>query len=206
MIQIENQLQTAITSSGLRPGPVRKALETATEAIYEDFDQGISPLKLVAEKANLIDRVLGFCFEYFYGKSDCPTCCVVAVGGYGRRELLPGSDIDLMILLPDETDEGLEQQLSRFLAFLWDIGLEVGHSVRTVADCKREGAADVTVITNMIESRLVTGSPELYQRFLEIISPKNAVCGTCGTTLPKPFILSRREAENIRRAPGGRYS
>ena len=121
MIDIENLLAEAVTSAGLRPGPVRKALELATERIYEDFDHGISPLKLVADKALLIDRVLSFCFKQFSGSAGCPECCLVAVGGYGRKELLPGSDIDLMILLPDETTPELEKQLSSFLAFLWPI-------------------------------------------------------------------------------------
>jgi [protein-PII] uridylyltransferase len=93
------------------------------------------------------------------------------VGGYGRRELLPGSDIDLMVLLGKKPDKALKEDLSKFLTFLWDIGLEVGHSVRTVKDCIREGKADVTVMTNMIESRLICGSKDLYEKFQKAIAP-----------------------------------
>ncbi|MDH3447034.1 MAG: [protein-PII] uridylyltransferase, partial [Gammaproteobacteria bacterium] len=92
-------------------------------------------------------------------------------GGYGRSELLPGSDIDLMILLEKNATKDQQQRISAFLTFLWDIGLEVGHSVRTIRDCVRQGRVDVTVMTNMIESRLIYGSEKLYEKFQQAISP-----------------------------------
>ncbi len=76
-----------------------------------------------------------------------------------------------MILVDKEPSREIQQKLSIFLTFLWDIGLEVGHSVRTIKDCVREGKADITVITNMIESRLVYGDESRYQRFQDAISP-----------------------------------
>jgi [protein-PII] uridylyltransferase len=88
---------------------------------------------------------------------------LIAVGGYGRGELHPCSDIDVLILLPkSEFDEGHEG-IERFLTFLWDIGLEVGHSVRTIDDCQRESAADVSVATTFIEARLLSGPEHLFQ-------------------------------------------
>ncbi len=82
---------------------------------------------------------------------------LVAVGGYGRGELHPCSDIDVLILLPKSEVADGHEGIERFLAFLWDIGLEVGHSVRTIDDCQRESAADVSVATTLIEARLLCG-------------------------------------------------
>jgi len=65
---------------------------------------------------------------------------LVAVGGYGRSELYPRSDIDLLVLLPDETDTTSQNSLKEFVGFLWDIGLEVSHSIRTVTQCIEESA------------------------------------------------------------------
>ena len=77
---------------------------------------------------------------------------------------MPGSDVDLLILLPDTDNNQFDQQITRLLTFLWDIGLEVGHSVRTIRDCVEQSLADVTVVTNIMEARLLAGSEDLYQR------------------------------------------
>lgn len=168
---IDDALGRALTPQGLQSAAIVEGLNQANEQIYRDFDRGVSIQELVHQKAKLVDRVLQFCCEHFI---DLETNCglsLIAVGGYGRSELFPGSDIDLMILLEKKPGKAMEQQLSAFLTFLWDIGLEVGHSVRTVKDCIREGKADVTVITNMIESRLIYGNRGLYEKFQKAIAP-----------------------------------
>ena len=116
--------------------------------------------------------MLEFCFRHFIGDRSLCNCCLVAVGGYGRSELMPGSDIDLMLLLEKKAGKAQEQQISAFLTFLWDIGLEVGHSVRTIRDCVRQGKTDITVMTNMIESRPICGSERLYEKFQKAIGPR----------------------------------
>lgn len=100
-------------------------------------------------------------------KSLCfpPALALVAVGGFGRGELYPGSDVDLLILLPEEPDAALTAQLEQLVGLFWDIGLEVGHSVRTVPDCLQEAAGDITVQTALLENRLLTGSISLYDQF-----------------------------------------
>ena len=94
---------------------------------------------------------------------------LVAVGGYGRGELLPHSDIDVLVLLPEEasTDAGspLKAAIEAFITACWDIGLEIGSSVRTLADCVAEAGADVTVQTALLESRLLCGARKLYAGF-----------------------------------------
>ncbi|MDG4869376.1 nucleotidyltransferase domain-containing protein, partial [Guyparkeria sp. 1SP6A2] len=95
---------------------------------------------------------------------------LVAVGGYGRGELHPHSDIDLLLLLEHDDDTPYREPLSAFVTFLWDIGLEIGHSVRSLNDCEREAEADVTVITNLLESRLIAGPETLREQMRERLS------------------------------------
>ena len=96
---------------------------------------------------------------------------LVAVGGFGREELFPHSDVDVLLLLPNDrspdTDAALKTQIETFIGHCWDAGLEIGSSVRNVADCLAEADKDVTVQTSLIESRLITGDVRLFNRFLK---------------------------------------
>ena len=95
---------------------------------------------------------------------------LVAVGGYGRGELYPHSDVDVLILRPDAAAHGEEQAIGAFLSALWDIGFEVGHSARTIAECRREMQNDVTVRTTLLENRLLAGSRRLFRALLEVVA------------------------------------
>lgn len=88
---------------------------------------------------------------------------LVAVGGLGRGELYPHSDIDVLILLPESGDEALAEQAAAFVRSCWDAGLDIGSSVRTTAQCEQAAASDNTVQTALLERRLLTGDPLLYQ-------------------------------------------
>ena len=94
---------------------------------------------------------------------------LVAVGGYGRGQLFPHSDIDVLVLLPegsvDDLDTPTREQLEGFITACWDHGLEIGSSVRTLSECLRESQADITVQTSMLESRLLSGDKSLFQQF-----------------------------------------
>ncbi len=96
---------------------------------------------------------------------------LLAVGGFGRAQLFPHSDIDVLLLLPDhakpETDALLKQKIESFISSCWDSGLEIGSSVRNVADCVTQAAGDVTVQTSLLESRLIFGNKRLYATFLD---------------------------------------
>ncbi|MBI4195906.1 MAG: [protein-PII] uridylyltransferase [Betaproteobacteria bacterium] len=94
---------------------------------------------------------------------------LLAVGGYGRGQLFPHSDIDLLILLPAAVDPPLQQKLECFVGLLWDIGLDVGHSVRTIAECLELASQDVTVQTGLLEARVITGNRGLFRRFSNAI-------------------------------------
>lgn len=115
---------------------------------------------LVNQKADFTDQILQLAWQKFIPKE--LKACLVAVGGYGRGELHPASDIDLMILLDEVENDTTRSQLEQLLMFLWDIGLEVGHSVRTQQECVEEATKDITVTTNLLESRLLCGDEELY--------------------------------------------
>jgi [protein-PII] uridylyltransferase len=94
---------------------------------------------------------------------------LVAVGGFGRGELFPHSDVDVLLMLPDdrspETDDALKARIEAFIGSCWDVGLEIGSSVRTPSDCLAEAAKDVTVQTSLLEARLIDGDPRLFADF-----------------------------------------
>ena len=98
-----------------------------------------------------------------------PEACLIAVGGFGRGELFPHSDVDVLLLLPDdginiEDNPALKARVEGFISSCWDCGLQIGSSVRTAAHCVEEAAKDVTVQTSLLEMRLVTGSAQCYKR------------------------------------------
>lgn len=149
----------------------RAALQTGNRVLVERFQAGRAVTDLVHARAALVDALLLRAWS-LYLRADDPALALLAVGGYGRGELHPASDIDLLILLRDD-DAPYREGIGGFLTFLWDIGLEVGHSVRNVDECLREASRDITVATNLQESRLLAGSAELYQKQLETCGPQH---------------------------------
>ena len=116
--------------------------------------------------ASLVDGVL---VQLWQKAGFAPDLCLVGVGGFGRGELFPYSDVDVLVLLPDgqtpEQRPGLQQQLETFIGNCWDCGLEIGSSVRTVSECLSESAKDITVQTSLLESRRIIGNPTLFADF-----------------------------------------
>ncbi len=148
----------------LEPGRWRKALSEHREHLRTQYLARPDPAVLLKSLSRLIDEVLtGAAQEVGLPES----VALLAGGGYGRRELFPYSDIDLLVLLEREPDAQLASTLERFITYLWDIGLEVGHSVRTVEQCVSEGCKDITVETNLLETRFIVGNSELFQTFLQ---------------------------------------
>jgi [protein-PII] uridylyltransferase len=95
---------------------------------------------------------------------------LIAVGGYGRQELYPASDIDLLLLLPDMQLTLCHQEaIAQYIRALWDMGLEVGHSVRTLDECLNEAAQDITVQTSLLDSRLISGSRTRFQFYYHTV-------------------------------------
>ena len=98
-----------------------------------------------------------------------PTCALLAVGGFGRGELFPHSDVDVLLMLPEdvspELDAGLKRRIEGFIGSCWDAGLEIGSSVRSIRECLAEAEKDVTVQTSLLESRLIAGHADLFHQF-----------------------------------------
>jgi [protein-PII] uridylyltransferase len=126
--------------------------------------------RLVRDRARLVDTLVIEAWELHAGAIAEPLA-LVAVGGYGRGELLPCSDVDVMVLVPAGEHPAVVAALERFLTFLWDIGLETGHSVRTIDDCQREALADIGVATALIEARLLAGQASLFAAMRRALAP-----------------------------------
>jgi [protein-PII] uridylyltransferase len=148
----------------------RSALRQAHTVLAQRFERGAPIVQLVRGRAWVVDQLLARAWRRIMAGAE-GQAALVAVGGYGRGELHPHSDVDLMVLLPVGELPALHQALEGFLLFLWDIGLEVGHSVRSVEDCEREGQADITVATNLMESRLLGGDASLYYAMRQVVGP-----------------------------------
>ncbi|MEI7515659.1 MAG: [protein-PII] uridylyltransferase [Betaproteobacteria bacterium] len=120
--------------------------------------------KVLRELSALADALLATLWTQ--AKLDAP-CALMAVGGYGRAELFPYSDVDVLVLLPDtqDGDLGLPKRIEQFIGNCWDSGLEIGSSVRTVQECVNEASKDVTVQTALLECRFLTGDAALVKRF-----------------------------------------
>jgi len=147
----------------------RGALEEADAALKARFaaDEAVEPL--VLDRARLVDVVLTRAWALFAASH--PELALLAVGGYGRGELHPCSDIDVMVLLPKSEGAPWQADLERFLTFLWDIGLEVGHSVRTIDDCQKESLADISVATTLLEARRLAGPELLFSAMKKALAP-----------------------------------
>ncbi|MCE9664137.1 [protein-PII] uridylyltransferase [Halomonas sp. M5N1S17] len=139
--------------------PFKVALGDIQARLDERFRTGADIRDLVHGRAWCLDRLLAIAWALQRWPDD--GVALLAVGGYGRGELHPHSDVDLMLLLEHDDDEPYREPLTAFITFLWDIGLEIGHSVRSLSDCEREAAGDITVITNLMESRTLAGPERL---------------------------------------------
>ena len=151
---------------------LRSDLKAQQNALENDFFQHQNPAQLLKKQSQLIDKLLKEI--WLQATILLPTghagAALIAVGGYGREELFPYSDIDLLILLPNQHDDVLNAQIETLIGQLWDIGLNVGHSVRTQDECFAEAKNDVTVQTNLLEARLLAGNKANYQQFVQSIS------------------------------------
>ncbi|MEZ9681817.1 bifunctional uridylyltransferase/uridylyl-removing protein GlnD [Vibrio splendidus] len=141
---------------------IKNQLEIFTQYQKNEFLNHHPVTDLVLLRSEYMDLLLNRLWEHF-GFNKLPHISLVAVGGYGRGELHPLSDIDILIVSQKTLPPALGDKVSQFITLLWDLKLEVGHAVRTIAECLEIGTDDLTVATNLQESRLLCGSEDTFQ-------------------------------------------
>ncbi|WP_432471904.1 [protein-PII] uridylyltransferase [Amphritea sp. HPY] len=205
------EFESALTESD-SPIPVfKQTLNDAQDKMNERFRNGEDIRKLIYGRAWLIDQLL----LQAWGLFDWPDArhyALLAVGGYGRGELHPRSDVDLLIMLDNVKDDTVQESISGFLTLLWDINLDIGSSVRTIDECYEEAMNDITIATNLIESRPLVGNEDLHiQMYLRVTSE--------GAWSDKEFFIAKVEEQrgrhdktndteynlepNLKNSPGG---
>ncbi len=146
----------------------KEAISRCTEFLHRQFRAGADAGLLIRQRAVFMDQMLGALWDN-HGWDDTELA-LVAVGGYGRGELHPHSDVDILLLLGDNYDAS-SGQIENFLTTLWDIGLDIGHSVRTVAQCVDGCRQDITILTNLMEARVLRGPEPLMQEVRRLTGP-----------------------------------
>ncbi|MBD9367576.1 [protein-PII] uridylyltransferase [Xanthomonas sp. XNM01] len=188
----------------------RDVLAQADARFARRFDQGVDIDRLLALRARAVDEVLRQAWARCL-PADAPLA-LFAVGGYGRGELFPRSDVDLLVLADADAQQAHQPALARFFALLWDTGLPIGQAVRSAAQCTTAAGEDQTIMTALIEARPVIADAAAVARLVEAIAPDRIWA-------PRAFFLAKREEllarhqrhgdtsdnlePNIKEGPGG---
>lgn len=168
----------------------KETLEKGQQELDRRFCEGEDIRLLVYGRAWLLDQLLEQAWHQ-YSWPDNGHVSLVAVGGYGRGELHPRSDIDVLILIKDGEPEAYQESIEGFITFLWDSTLEVGSSVRTLAHCVEEAQNDITVATNLIESRTLVGDDQLRETMYQQVTDDQVWSS-------KAFFMAKLEEQNQR--------
>ena len=173
LAQLEKPLECHAPGSEQRAAILallKDALAAGRAEVRRRFDEGASGTATVRAESYLVDQLVRVVYDHvgerLYPLANPSTgerLALVAVGGYGRGELAPQSDIDLLFLLPYKLTPRSEQVIEETLYFLWDLGFKVGHATRSVGECIRLAKNDVTICTSLLEARWLWGDQELYR-------------------------------------------
>nr|WP_289851855.1 [protein-PII] uridylyltransferase [Marinobacter salexigens] len=166
----------------------RELLKQRYDADAEAFRQGADVRALVHSRADTVDTALRLIWNR-YPFSSSPDIALIAVGGYGRGELHPHSDIDLLILTRDGIEPDWQEDLGAFVTLLWDLKLDIGHSVRSIEESKAAARDDISTLTNLLETRTIAGPDELREELSEQAYSDNII------TDRDYFIAKRKEQE-----------
>src|SRR5215831_12269013 len=169
--------QLSLTAQSMRPGldrgafvaPLKAALTKGLAEIRRRFEATGDGAAVMREQSFLMDQLIRALFDLVTGNiyplpnpTSGERLALVAVGGYGRGELAPYSDIDVLFLLPYKRTPHTEQVLEYLLYLLWDLGLKIGQSTRSVEECLRQAKSDLTIRTGLLEARYLWGEQELF--------------------------------------------
>jgi len=186
---------------------LRDSLAAARQELRDVYLKHPQPRQMLRDHAELIDRTV----RALWAEADAPRgAALVATGGYGRGELYPCSDIDLLVLLAQEPGDEDQASLERLIGTMWDIGLEIGHSVRTVTGCVEAAAGDVTIATTLLEARHLAGSKALSARLTkELAAHRDAAAFFRAKKLEQEQRHAKHQDSayalepNLKEAPGG---
>jgi [protein-PII] uridylyltransferase len=167
------QLEQRLTEGQFSREVCRQLLHDAQEDLKARFVAEENVEVLVRSRARFIDTLLITMWSHLLAAPLAAEMTLMAVGGYGRGELHPQSDVDILILTPTGRALAAAErgQIEQLVTFLWDIGLEVGHSVRTAVECAEQATADVGVMTTLLEARLLAGSADLAGEMRSALDP-----------------------------------
>ena len=193
---------------------LKERLAAGRSEIRARFEAGAAGPEVARANSYLADQLIRVLYDYvtrhLYPSANPSTgevLSLVALGGYGRGELAPYSDIDLLFLLPYKITPRSEQVVEEMLYFLWDLGFKVGHAVRSVDDCIRQAKADHVICTTLVEARWLWGDQGLYEelrrRFRREIQPR-AWAGRHGIRFIEAKLAEREERH--KRLGDSRYS
>jgi [protein-PII] uridylyltransferase len=169
----------------------RAALRATDDALADRFDRGDDIDPLLTVRAQAVDAMVREAWMRCLG-GDTPLA-LFAVGGYGRGELFPQSDIDLLVLAEPDAQRRQHEALAHFFALLWDAGLPVGHAVRSTGECTQAAAADITVLTALLEARALVDAGDARVRLAASIAPGLA-------WPPREYFLAKRQEQRTRHA------
>ena len=142
----------------------QQTVQHASLQLERQFTLNTPISKLLRARAWFVDQIIKQTWQYKTQTQQSTFTCI-AVGGYGRKELYPHSDIDLLVLLVQQHNDQTENIIGEIITFLWDIGLKVSHSVRTIVQCENDAKTDSTVHTNFLDSRYIIGKKSLFSAF-----------------------------------------
>ncbi|MGX9417108.1 bifunctional uridylyltransferase/uridylyl-removing protein GlnD [Vibrio sp. WJH972] len=162
------QTPSTIPDADITTSKLKDELDKFGEHQKDLFSNRQSVTDLVYGRAEYVDQILIRLWRFF-GFDTVEDISLVAVGGYGRKELHPLSDIDILILSKEEIAPEIQSKVSDFITFLWDLRLEIGHAVRTINQCSEIGREDLSVATNLQEARFIVGSESNFHKMTLMI-------------------------------------
>ena len=163
-------LERGLSEGSRAATALKRSLQQGDAELRRRFETGTPAGELVRSRAALVDALVLRCFRLHLAGLD-DRLALVAVGGYGRGELHPCSDIDILLLVHEQDGGSHHERIAAFVTALWDVGLEVGHSVRSLEECIVHAREDITVATSLMEARLLSGDEVLFRRMTLATGP-----------------------------------